>query len=635
MKVKVRGQVHKFSFFKALFYSVKMCFKISPVATLLFFLFCFIYWPLLASSPYIVSEIVNVISIGVSDLNTNYLIALICVEIFILIIQMLDPVFSNSFYNVLIPRKFTPYLYKNYLKKVNKVKFSFFYSSGYRDNQFLAENAIFESNLFDTTNYLILSIGDLLGFAIIFLTIFKYSKIIAGIQLLMFFVIFIIGFHASKKRFQYYVQRAPSSRGLRKYNSIFDNGGGIRELKLNCSHIMVKSMWRKLNLKHKKEVYKSDTYNAKMNILITVVCMIFLSVAFYVMIVELKDQKIPIAGIVALVAALVRSIDLAYFASRDLGFLSYNSLSVSEYKKFIDITEVEEKNENVKPEEFESLEFKKVSFSYPTFVVPFDDGEIKEYTEENAKKILNNISFKIKKGEKIAIVGENGSGKTTITKLILKLFNPTSGEILFNKKPLNEANLDGYRANFTVINQEFAKYKLPFKESLESSIIDSDTEKDLIAMRLAGADDVLDKLNEKKGFETWLCRDFDGVELSGGQKQKIAIARGLLKDSANVMIVDEPTSALDPIVEEKILSNILDKSRDKTAIIISHRLSLCTKVDKILYIENGKIVEMGSHDELMKKNNKYAKLFSTQSKWYENEKEVFNLRKKMEEEGIR
>ena len=131
----------------------------------------------MASSPYIVSEIVNVISIGVSDLNTNYLIALICVEIFILIIQMLDPVFSNSFYNVLIPRKFTPYLYKNYLKKVNKVKFSFFYSSGYRDNQFLAENAIFESNLFDTTNYLILSIGDLLGFAIIFLTIFaKFLK---------------------------------------------------------------------------------------------------------------------------------------------------------------------------------------------------------------------------------------------------------------------------------------------------------------------------------------------------------------------------------------------------------------------------------------------------------------------------
>ena len=135
-------------------------------------------------------------------------------------------------------------------------------------------------------------------------------------------------------------------------------------------------------------------------------------------------------------------------------------------------------------------------------------------------------------------------------------------------------------------------------------------------LKSAGAEDVLAQANEHQGLSTWLTREFDGIKLSGGQEQKVSIARGFA-GASEVLMVDEPTSALDPIVEEKILNEILNATKGKTAIVISHRLSLCTKMDRILYMENGQIVEDGSHAKLIKTpNGKYKKLFSMQSKWY-------------------
>ncbi len=247
------------------------------------------------------------------------------------------------------------------------------------------------------------------------------------------------------------------------------------------------------------------------------------------------------------------------------------------------------------------IELRGVSFAYPG-------------TETY---VLKNINLTLKSGESTVIVGLNGAGKTTLIKLILRLYDPTEGEILLDGRPLKEYNPKDYYDMFGIIFQDFGKYSETVSDNIEFGDIDREYDGDrvLTSAENASAGAFIGDL--QKGYETPLTRLFeeDGVELSGGQWQKLSVARAFYKDS-DVLIMDEPTASLDALAEQEIFSHFEALSEGKISIFISHRLSSATIADRIVVLGNGEIVEMGSHKELMKKDGTYHMLFITQAQRY-------------------
>ncbi|HHT81926.1 MAG TPA: ABC transporter ATP-binding protein [Acholeplasmataceae bacterium] len=244
-----------------------------------------------------------------------------------------------------------------------------------------------------------------------------------------------------------------------------------------------------------------------------------------------------------------------------------------------------------------SIEFKNVSFKYPN--------------TENY--ILKDINLTINPYDKIAIVGENGAGKTTFIKLLARLYDPTEGEILVNGKNISKYSEESVRDMFSIVFQDFKLFSYSIKDNITIGEEDRGVEKVLIE---AGFGERLKKIPE--GVNATMYNRFsqdDGEEFSGGEEQKIAIARALYKNSPFV-ILDEPTSALDPLAEEEIYLKFNDLTKNKTSIFISHRMSSCKFCQKIIVLDHEEILESGTHYELMQNKNKYYELFSAQAKYY-------------------
>jgi ATP-binding cassette, subfamily B, bacterial len=246
------------------------------------------------------------------------------------------------------------------------------------------------------------------------------------------------------------------------------------------------------------------------------------------------------------------------------------------------------------------IQFHGVSFQYPS----------------SDRQGLKNISLHIRPGEVVALVGENGAGKTTLIKLLCRLYDPTEGSITFEGNDLCSFATKDLRRQISVIFQDYAKYHLTAKENIWFGNIDlapDDIRIEDAACR-SGAGEVIASL--PNSYETMLGNWFEnGEELSIGQWQKVALARAFLRNS-QILVLDEPTSALDAKAEEQVFQKFRQLIKDKSAILISHRLSTIKMVDRIYVLENGKIVESGNHEELMQLGGTYAHLFETQAQHY-------------------
>lgn len=253
-----------------------------------------------------------------------------------------------------------------------------------------------------------------------------------------------------------------------------------------------------------------------------------------------------------------------------------------------------------KTDDFESLEFKNVSFKYPSA----------------EKYSLKNVSLKINKGETTAVVGINGAGKTTFVKLLLRFYDATDGEILYNGINIKEYDIDDLRNRFATVFQDYKNFALSVNENVICRICDEEDKK--IARDALIKSGVYDKITTlSNGADTVLTREFDenGAGLSGGESQKMATARMFAKNF-DIAILDEPSSALDPIAEYKMYENLISATKDKTVIYISHRLSSAVLSDKIFVLGGGSVLESGTHSELMNVDGVYAKMFALQASSY-------------------
>lgn len=233
------------------------------------------------------------------------------------------------------------------------------------------------------------------------------------------------------------------------------------------------------------------------------------------------------------------------------------------------------------------------------------------------EEVLKGVSFEFKAGEKMAFVGQNGAGKTTLIKLFLRFYEPTSGEILLDGININRFDIDEYRQRFGVIFQDFFRYEFTLRENIAVGNIDEIQNDRTIhdAAEKSLASQVIEAMTQ--GIEQQLGRRFsNGQELSGGQWQKIALARAYMKD-ADIMILDEPTSALDAQAEYEVFKRFIGLTQGKTSIIISHRFSTVRMADRILVLQNGKVLELGTHEALMENQKLYADLFKLQAAGYQ------------------
>ncbi len=283
--------------------------------------------------------------------------------------------------------------------------------------------------------------------------------------------------------------------------------------------------------------------------------------------------------------------------------ITESALYLQDYFDFIDMefkTAADFEQRPIPKEILTGISFVNVSFRYP----------------QSENDVLTNISFELKKGEKLALVGENGAGKTTLIKLLLRLYEPTSGAILLDGVDIRHFDQEAYQEVFGAIFQDFVKYYLSAKVNIAvGNIKDVDNTPKIKAAAVRSlADDVIRSL--PLGYEQKLGKRFrKGAELSGGQWQKVALARAYMTN-AQIIILDEPTSALDARAEYEVFQRFVGLTKERTSIIISHRFSTVRMADRILVLKNGGILELGTHKELLANQQLYAELFELQAAGY-------------------
>ena len=358
--------------------------------------------------------------------------------------------------------------------------------------------------------------------------------------------------------------------------------------------------------KHERDYYENATRLRIKQSLINVIDMVMsqgLKFGTYMILIYAALQGgISVGAIAKYVSCLMLMINAVWRLVCDVQVMFTNNIYLKRYFSYFEIPNnmyqgtltVEKRDDN---EYF--VEFRNVSFKYPN-------------TETYA---LRNVNIKFRVGEKLAIVGMNGSGKTTFIKLMCRLYDPTEGQILLNGVDIRKYDYDEYMSIFSVVFQDFGLFSFSLGQNVATAS-EYDSTKATECLKKAGFGERMEEM--PKGLETILYKHYDksGVEISGGEAQKIALARALYKD-APFIILDEPTAALDPVAEYEIYSKFNNIVGDKTAIYISHRLASCRFCDNILVFDNGGIVQHGSHDSLIREESgKYHELWHAQAQYY-------------------
>jgi ATP-binding cassette subfamily B protein len=324
----------------------------------------------------------------------------------------------------------------------------------------------------------------------------------------------------------------------------------------------------------------------------------------YMLFDALMKQEITVGAF----AAVFNSIGMLYgimeeVICRHMGTIAQNLGSIQNYINLLEMPEREGKEIALSKGFDISLE--NVSFSYP--------GAERE--------AVQNASFTIHHGETLAVVGENGSGKSTIIRLITGLYTPTKGKVSFGEINASTLSMKTLFSRTSAVFQKFQKYQLKLSDNIGISKVETPiTDENLDNVCEKSGLDISDS-SFKDGYETMLSREFDGVDLSGGQWQRVAIARGFYRDH-DLIVLDEPTAAIDPYEETRIYNKFAQASKDKTAIIVTHRLGSVKLADRIIVMKDGQVVQIGTHEQLIHQEGEYARLYKAQEQWYTSDHKI-------------
>ena len=522
--------------------------------------------------------------------------------IFYCLILMVCAIYSNFtyYYYPLLASKVSKKMSIELMQKSLKIDYFCFDNNEYYDAYTRASS--------EAANRLQHLIGTYIGLVHSMFSIVTIITLLFQISIFYFFPVLIsviaslIAMNKRNKiKYNFEMQNTEKFRKLSYIKNLFFNISAVKEFKIyDCAHFFIKkyekehdeyySELKKYNFKHESPVFIETCINY--------LCLfVNMLIALYQV---FKKIIIPGTFVSSVLAANRLKEQLLSFFSLFPNLLQHatyieNIRVVFEYSSFIenDLAGCE-----VDISKGINIEFRNVYFKYP----------------DTDKYILNDFNMKISHLSKCALVGENGAGKTTIVKLLLRLYDVSEGEILVNGINIKEINIKSLRKIYSVAFQDYMQYNISLKENIcLSNTINNDK-----IISVISEVDLSKKIIEfNLDLNSMLGRNFDkkGIVLSGGEAQKLALARAFFKE-ANILILDEPSSSLDPIAEQKLISTISNEAKNKSMMVISHRLSLCKDMDIIYYLENGKSIETGTHKELMELNGKYATMFNIQAQKY-------------------
>lgn len=445
-------------------------------------------------------------------------------------------------------------------------------------------SSVFDSFLILATNFV--------GVLSVVIVLAQYNLWFVPISLISVFPFYIVKKIRGKEFYNIKFKQTTNNRKLGYYWGLFSSKESAREMRIfSCGDYLMEK-WTNIKDELNEEIWEFNMKEAKSLLFCDTIRIMGYIMSILFSIFLLHIEKIAIGPFSACISAFVNVQNTVSDFFVRFGDLENNGEFLKDLFTFLDYDNSEETKQI----------FDKSSISYDNKCISFKNVCFKYPNTE--KYSVSNLSFDIYKGMKIAIVGENGSGKTTLCKLLLGMYTPEQGEIFseYDKELIG------------IVAQNYIKYKLPLRENVAISNIKEaeETEKIIGILKNVKLDDLI---SAESGIDYQLGTEFGGVDLSGGQWQKIAIARALFS-KADLYVLDEPTSALDPMIELETMERFLDIAKRKTTILVLHRLGLCKKVDKIIVMNNGEIVEFGTHEELMKVKGNYYEMYNEQSKWY-------------------
>lgn len=578
----------------------KYFFKFAPAYFLLHFLFCiYVSFVDMLAGTYSVQYIFNGLSDGKGF--REIFIFLVFVSLAMLVRHIFGAV-TAEYLSAMASAKVTAGLNKVIFEKARKMDLVYYETPKfYTDFVWAASQAegklgemygswcVFVARLSDIIffgGFMVATDGTLMIFAVVLLVI---RLVISGLRI--------------KKRYSMNVEIKPHERRRDYMTRVFYLADYAKEIRLSDIHKTLFERLKKTMAKirdiNDKGGKKLMVYSLIQNMSTEAVLDFFMYL--YLCVKTIITKTLKFGDLASLTNAVWNFTGSANEFIRVLSELGEQSLYVDHFRNFMAYEPKIERQPGIEaPKEPSVISLKNVSFKY-----------------EGAENYsLKNINLEIKPYEKIAVVGYNGAGKSTLVKLIMRLYDVTAGEILLNGTNIKKYEAESYRKTFGSVFQDYKVFAGTVAENVEMDFVKAER-RNIIeeSLRKSGFSDKLSAL--KKGIDTPLTREFsdEGVNLSGGEEQKIAISRIFAKNCSYV-ILDEPSSALDPISEYKLNETMMTLSEKKTVIFISHRLSTTCMADRIIMLENGEIIEEGSHDCLMSINGKYAEMFNKQAEKY-------------------
>lgn len=486
------------------------------------------------------------------------------------------------------------------LEQFAAVDLGFYDSSEYRDK--LNQVWDIKSSVTALASLFFAQVQTLLSFIVSLILFARWNAAYALVIVLCSLPIIFVEWKVNQLDINFSMQNQKNERAMRYFKYIFTNYDNSLEIKLyNIKDFLIGKY-----IDSWKEYYKNrKKFTAKIAALMFVSLLISTFVSqllLYILLIGKIAKKIISIGDAMYYMSLFHNLYnstvslIRIISSSNAAFVRLNTV-----KEFINQKPMVQKNGVLTLDKIQKIEFSHVYFRYPG--------------KENY--VLEDCSFTMEAGQQIGLVGENGCGKSTIVKLILRLYDVEEGEILLNGVDIMEYDIEKYRAMFSVLFQDFIKYSFTLRENVSLSDIEKSDNDERIKDALSKSEMSELVSTWDKGLETPLTRSFepDGKELSGGQWQRIALSRVFFADR-DFVILDEPSASLDVFAEEKIFHQFQQLSGNRSSIIISHRLSSIVAADKILVLKNGRILEQGKHRELLSKNGYYSELFYAQAQSY-------------------